>query len=129
MISLRIDVQKQGAPRFPFEIKLNGPVRAGESYRCHIEFDGWINAPYHGIKGNDSRQSLALAVQLVYSILCSFRSKGLRYYWPGSEVEFDLDQLLAPGFYQDEQADAPTRNDYPPISNENGEQGIPPNAR
>ena len=127
MLSLRIDVQKQGAPRFPFEIKLNGPVRAGESYRCHIDFDGWINAPSHSIKGNDSRQSLALAVQLVYGILCSFRSKGLRYYWPGSEVEFDPDQLLAPGFYPDEHANASTRDDHSPLSNRNGEDG-PPNA-
>lgn len=106
MISYRIDVEKPGVPRFPFQITLHAPEMGEKGYRCRIEFDGWIDAPPTGIHGNDSWQSVTLAVQLVYSILCSLRSKGVCYYWPNTDVEFDPDQLLAPGYEKGEQGAA-----------------------
>ena len=97
MISRSIDVVKPNGETLPFDIEITAPEYevAFKAYGCRILFTGWLDAPPSTIKGEDSYQSLILAMQLVHSILQSYYARGVRYKWRDLDHEYDLDMFLA----------------------------------
>ncbi len=97
MISRELDVVKPNGERIPLQINISAPVYEEDydAYGCQVSFIGWLESPSSTIKGEDSYQSLLLALQLVHSILMMQHKNGVRYRWRGLEDEYDLAMFLA----------------------------------
>jgi hypothetical protein len=100
-----LDLVKPSGERITFTARFGPIYKMDRDFRCKVEFLGWGDSP-PDIRGADSLQALIAAITLAHSILHEFVIRGGRVLYPGTEIDFDLEEFLTSPEYPRASQDA-----------------------